>query len=156
MELRPLNGLTLPLTELGIIAATGITSIAKLIVMLRDDDDTRLPSAARAALLEMAAQIEMLSARNEALDAKIVMAVKADNTPRRLTRIPGVGPIIAATVRATIQDPAAFPTGRGLAAWLGITPKAHLHAGSHSSVETARMGRRLPAPRARDDAGIVN
>ncbi|ASY61234.1 Mobile element protein (plasmid) [Sinorhizobium sp. CCBAU 05631] len=60
------NAMRAHMAELGIIAATGMTSIAKLIVILRDDDDTRLPSAARAALLEMAAQIEMLSARIEA------------------------------------------------------------------------------------------
>lgn len=129
------NAMRAHMAELGVIAATGMSSIDKLIVILRDDDDTRFPSAARAALLEMAAQIEMLSARIEALDAKIVTAVKADNTARRLTSIPGVGPIIAATVRATIQDPAVFRTGRDLAAWIGITPKVHSSGGKE------RLGR---------------
>tara|TARA_R110002051_G_scaffold30354_1_gene70252 strand:+ start:12690 stop:12863 length:174 start_codon:yes stop_codon:yes gene_type:complete len=45
----------------------------------------------------MAEQIEELTARIEALDTKIMTAVKADETARRLTSIPGVGPIIAAT-----------------------------------------------------------
>lgn len=134
------NAMRAHMAELGIITATGMTSIAKLIVILRDDDDTRLPSAARAALLEMAAQIEMLSARIEALDAKIVTAVKADNTARRLTSIPGVGPIIAATVRATIQDPAAFPTGRDLAAWIGITPKTHSSGGKERLGRISKRG----------------
>lgn len=64
----------------------------------------------------MAEQIERLTARIEALDTKIVAAVKVDETARRLTTIPGVAPIITATVRATIQDPGAFRTGRDLAA----------------------------------------
>ena len=109
------------MAELGIIASTGMTSISKLILVLRDHQDVRLPPAARAALLEMAEQIEMLTARIEKLERKIVAAVKADETARRLTSIPGVGPIIAATVRTTIQDPAGFRTGRDLAAWIGIT-----------------------------------
>ncbi|MEY9585196.1 transposase [Sinorhizobium fredii] len=134
------NAMRAHMAELGIIAATGMTSIAKLIVILRDDDDTRLPSAARAALPEMVAQIEMLSARIEALDAKIVTAVKADNTARRLTSIPGVGPIIAATVRATIQDPAAFPIGRDLAAWIGITPKTHSSSGKERLGRISKRG----------------
>lgn len=128
------NAMRAHLAELGIVAATGMTSIAKLVAILRDDD-VRLPSAARAALLEMAEQIEGLTARIEALDTKIMTAVKADETARRLTSIPGVGPIIAATVRAVIQDPAAFRTGRDLAAWIGITPRANSSGGKE------RLGR---------------
>ncbi|MBB5278592.1 hypothetical protein HNR26_004693 [Rhizobium rosettiformans] len=65
---------------------------------LRDDRDGRLPIAARAALLEMADQIDKLTDKVELLDAKIIAGVKADDAARRLTTIPGVGPIIAATV----------------------------------------------------------
>ncbi len=65
---------------------------------LRDDRDGRLPNAARAALLEMADQIDKLTDKVELLDAKIIAGVKADDAARRLTTIPGVGPIIAATV----------------------------------------------------------
>ncbi len=39
------------------------------------------------------------------------------------------GPIIAATVRASIHDPEAFRTGRDLAAWIGITPRANSSGG---------------------------
>ncbi|MBB4346200.1 hypothetical protein GGE56_007694 [Rhizobium leguminosarum] len=102
------NAMRAHMAELGIIAATGMTSIAKLIAILRDDRDGRLPNSARAALLEMADQIERLTERVEVLDSKIVVAVKADDAARRLTTIPGVGPIIAATVRTVVQDPAAF------------------------------------------------
>jgi len=109
------NAMRAHMAELGIIAATGMTSIAKLILGLRDDEDNRIPNAARAALLEMADQIEALSARIEKLDAKIIAAVKAYEVARRLTSIPEVGPLIAATVRATVQDPAALRTGRDLA-----------------------------------------
>ena len=123
------NAMRAHMAELGIVAATGMTSIAKLIAVLRDGEDTRLPPAARAALLEMAEQIEKLTARIDTLDTQIVAAVKIDETARRLTTIPGVGPVIAATVRAVIQDPAAFQTGRDLAAWIGITPRANSSGG---------------------------
>jgi transposase len=134
------NAMRAHTAELGIIAAAGMTSIAKLILILRDVEDTRLPAAARAALLEMAEQIEMLTARIEKLDSKIVATVKADETARRLTSIPGVGPIIAATVRATIQDPAAFRTGRDLAAWIGITPRANSSGGKERLGRISKQG----------------
>lgn len=161
------NAMRSHMAEFGIIAATGMTSIAKLVAIVRDHQDGRLPSSARAALLEMAEQIEKLTEKIEALDTKIVAAVKADEAARRLTTIPGVGPIIAASVRVSIQDPAAFRTGRDLAAWIGITPRANssggkerlgriskqgnkqlrtlLIVGATSILKQARRGVRLPA-----------
>jgi transposase len=134
------NAMRAHMAELGIVAATGMTSIAKLVAILRDGDDARLPSAARAALLEMTEQIERLTSRIEVLDRKIVAAVKNDESARRLTTIPGVGPIIAATVRATIQDPAAFRTGRDLAAWIGITPRANSSGGKERLGRISKQG----------------
>ena len=54
---------------------------------------------ARLALLEMAEQIDMLSDRIERLGQQIQAGPRT--TARRLTSIPGVGPLITATVRAT-------------------------------------------------------
>jgi len=59
-----------------------MTSIAKLTAILRNDEDSGLPPSARAALLEMADQIEKLTDRVNALDTKIVAAVKADEAAR--------------------------------------------------------------------------
>ncbi len=134
------NAMRAHMAELGVVAATGMTSIAKLIAILRDDRDGRLPNAARVALLEMAEQIEKLTARIEALDAKIIAAVKTDEAARRLTTIPGVGPIIAASVRAAVHDPEAFRTGRDLAAWIGITPRANSSGGKERLGKISKQG----------------
>ncbi len=134
------NAMRAHMAELGIVAATGMTSIARLVAILRDDRDGRLPNSARAALLEMADQIERLTERVEVLDSQIVAAVKADDAARRLTTIPGVGPIIAATVRAAVQDPAAFRTGRDLAAWIGITPRANSSGGKERLGKISKRG----------------
>jgi len=119
-----------------------MTSIAKLTAILRNDEDSGLPPSARAALLEMADQIEKLTDRVNALDTKIVAAVKADEAARRLMTIPGVGPIIAATVRAAVHDPAAFRTGRDLAAWIGITPRANSSGGKERLGRISKQGNR--------------
>ncbi|MDW9782832.1 transposase [Sinorhizobium meliloti] len=41
---------------------------------------------------------------------KIVGSVRQDEVARRLTAIPGVGPITAATVRAAVPNPGSFGT----------------------------------------------
>jgi transposase len=42
---------------------------------------------------------------------------------RRLDDIPGVGPLIATALVASIPDPHAFKSGRDLSAWIGLVPK---------------------------------
>ena len=44
---------------------------------------------------------------------------------RRLSTIPGIGPITATALVATIGDAKAFTSGRHLAAWLGLVPRQH-------------------------------
>ena len=60
--------------------------------------------------------------------------IQADETTRRLTTIPGVGPIIAATVHAVVPDANAFKTGRDFAAWTGLTARAHSGGGKERVV----------------------
>ncbi len=136
------NALRSHMAEMGIVAATGMTSIAKLITILRDETDARLPDAARLALKELAAQIEGLTTRIEKLDRAILATVNNDEAARRLTSIPGVGPLIAATVRAAVQDPSGFRTGRDFAAWIGLTPRAHSSGGKERLGKISKQGNR--------------
>ena len=46
--------------------------------------------------------------------------------------IPGIGPVTAMALLATIQDFAAFSSGREFAAFLGLTPREH-STGGHSA-----------------------
>lgn len=92
------------------------------------------------ALEELDEQIETVTARIERLDRIILEAVRKDDSARRLTAIPGVGPIIAATVRAVVPDPAGFRTGRDFAAWIGLTPRAHSSGGKERIGSISKRG----------------
>jgi transposase len=130
------------MAELGIVAAVGMASITKLAAHIRDDSDERIPAAARLALIELTEQIEMLTARIERLDREIIATVKQDADARRLTSIPGVGPLNAATVRAAVPDPSGFRTGRDFAAWIGLTPRAHSSGGKERLGSISKRGNR--------------
>ena len=54
---------------------------------------------------------------------------------RRLMAVPGVGPVLASAVVASVPDPHAFRSGRNLAAWIGLVPR------QNSSGGKARLGR---------------
>jgi transposase len=135
------NAFRAQMSELGIIGSLGMASIAKLADKVRDPDAS-LPPVARLALLEMAEQIDLLSDRIERLGQEIQEGVKGDETARRLTGIPGVGPLIAATVRATVNDIAGFKTGRDFAAWLGLTPRLLSSGGKEKLGSISKQGNR--------------
>ena len=53
----------------------------------------------------------------------IVREHKTNAVSRRLASIPGIGPITASAIAAATADPAAFRSGRELAARIGLVPR---------------------------------
>jgi len=59
---------------------------------------------------------------------------------RRLTTIPGIGPIIATAIAALAPPASTFKRGRDFAAWLGLTPLQHSTGGKQRLGRTSKMG----------------
>ena len=89
----------------------------------------------RASLLPLVAQIAHLDEAITAIDGDIAAQAKADPVANRLMTIPGIGPVTASALAATIEDPASFSGPREFAAFLGLVPR------QHSSGGKARLGR---------------
>ena len=117
------NALRAHLAEFGIIAAQGVAGVKRLMEMVNDPATAEVPEEARAALVVLAMQWEDLSARAGDLERRIKAWHRGDATSRRLATIPGIGPITASAMAATVGDAQAFATGRHFAAWLGLTPR---------------------------------
>lgn len=135
-----INALRGHLSELGIVATVGMRGLAILIAMLRDEADLRIPRRARLALSELADQIEMIGLQIRKLERGLVEQVKEDDDLRRLTTIPGVGVMIAASIKAHVPDVEGFKSGRHFAAWLGLTPKPRSSGGKERLGGISKMG----------------
>jgi Transposase IS116/IS110/IS902 family len=61
---------------------------------------------------------------------------------RRLATIPGVGPITASAIVATITDPFQFHSARHLAAWIGLVPRQHSSGGKQRQGGISKQGDR--------------
>jgi transposase len=123
------NALRGHLAELGIVTAKGIHRVADLLAELVGADDSGIPSLARASLGRLAAQIEAVELRIGELEALILEWHKGNEASRRLATVPGVGPITASAVVATIGDASNFTSARHLSAALGLTPKQNSSGG---------------------------
>ena len=118
-----MNRLRSHLAEFGIIADIGGSGMARLIAVVRDATDERLPARARAALHSLTHLLASLEAEIAALDAEIRAAHKANPTSRRLEAVPAVGPMTAHAAATTVADPRAYASARDFAASLGLTPR---------------------------------
>ena len=68
-------------------------------------------------------QINELQMRIASLETQILAWHKNNPVSQRLATIPGIGPIIATAIVATVADPSVFRSGREFAAWLGLVPR---------------------------------
>src|SRR5436190_1432508 len=87
------NALRAHLAEFGIIAPQGLRHVGRLIAIVRDEGDARLPDLARQVLEGLAAPIEQLETAVVAIMAWL--GTKSNPVSQRLATIPGIGPIIA-------------------------------------------------------------
>ena len=85
-------------------------------------------------------QIADLSQKIEGLDGELRRRANADDTARRLTTIPGVGPITAAAITTFAPPMETFSKGRDFAAWVGLTPRLHSSGGKERLGRTSKMG----------------
>jgi transposase len=107
-----LNALRGHLAEIGLIAPQGAHHAYGLKRMAVDgfneNGEIVVPDCVRGALRSLAGQIDALDEAIGAIDRELAASVKADETSKRLMTIPGVGPVTASAIRATIQDASAF------------------------------------------------
>jgi transposase len=63
------------------------------------------------------------------MNDEVERVASSDDACRRLRQIPGIGPLVATAIVASIGNGAAFRKGREFAAWLGLLPNQHSTGG---------------------------
>jgi transposase len=65
----------------------------------------------------------------EKLDQQPLRLCRTNEACRRLSKLPGVGPVIATALVAAVDDGHHFRSGRELAAWIGLVPRQYTTGG---------------------------
>ncbi len=134
-----INALRAHLAEFGVVTATqpgGVKALTKLLHEARDE----LPAHVRTALASLVAQLDGLAAEIERWEAEIMAWHRSDDTSRRLATIPGIGPITASAIAASVPDPIQFRSGRQFAVWLGLTPRPNSSGGKERLGGISKQG----------------
>ncbi len=137
-----INALRAHLAEFGIVAGVGRNGLERLLKVIEDGDDDRVPPCARDCLLALRDHLEMVKHQVLDADRRILAWHGASEVSQRLDDIPGVGPLIATALVASIPDPHAFKSGRDLAAWIGLVPRQHSTGGKERLGHISKAGNR--------------
>jgi len=130
-----INSLRGMLREFGIDISQGVVRGLAQIRETLEVADNGLPEALRPFINAVLTEIAALDARVAEVDRSLKALTRNDPVVARLAQVPGVGPMFATAVCAAINDIHRFPSGRHLAAWLGLTAR------EHSSGEKRRLGK---------------
>ena len=82
-----------------------------------------IPAALAPVVAPVHALLAPLNAALATADATIAAHLTAEPAAARLQSVPGVGPLTAATVIATLDTPTRFPSAGHVAAYLGLVPR---------------------------------
>ncbi len=88
-----------------------------------------LSDLARALFSDMLDELDSLDLRLQKLDQQLAAICRTDEACRRLSKLPGVGPVIATALVAAVDDGRHFRSGRELAAWIGLVPRQYTTGG---------------------------
>ena len=135
-----INALRGHLSEFGIVVAQGRRNIDKLIAIIQDEADDRLPALARQTLQTFVEQLRTIDTQIVGLERRLKSWHQGNEASRRLTAIPGVGVISATAMVATVGDASQFTSGRQLAAWLGIVPRQNSSGGKEKLGRISKHG----------------
>lgn len=128
------------LSEFGIVIPQGIQSIGKRIPDILEDAENGLPGSMRRLLEKLHNHLKELDRQVKALELQIKLWHKESEASQRLEAIPGVGPITASAMVATVGNAREFKNSRQLAAWLGLVPKQHSSGGKQTFLGISKRG----------------
>ncbi len=137
-----INALRAHLAELGIVAAQGREGLKKLLAIIADEGDERVPIDARASLIVLAAQLQGLQTLIGSIEKRLAVQHRANEASKRLESIPGIGLIGASAIAATVTDPKTFRSGRDFAAWIGLVPRQDSTGGKQKLGPISKQGDR--------------
>lgn len=128
------------LSEFGMVVPQGIGHITSRVPAILDEAKDELPGVFRELVLSLLEHFKDLDRKVNEMEQQIQSWHRANALSRKLEKIPGVGPITASALVASVGDAKNFANGRQLAAWLGLVPKQHSSGGKTNLQGISKRG----------------
>jgi len=128
------------LAEYGIDIPRGLERAVAMARRITDGEILDLPDEASTSIVVLCEQALACHERLRTIDRAMLASQRANDVAVRLATIPGIGPVGASALAASVADPHQFKSGREFAAWLGLTPLQQSSGGKERHGRISKMG----------------
>lgn len=128
------------LAEFGIDIPEGLNRAPLMARQVVDGAAPDVPIEAVRIISMLSQQALDTHARLREIDRALVAVQRTDDVSRHLATIPGIGPVGATALAASVTDPSQFRSGRQFAAWLGLTLLQNSSGGKERLGRITKMG----------------
>jgi transposase len=136
------NAIRAHMAEFGIVAPVGRGGVDRLLQVIEDEADERVPAAARLCLQMLVAQLKLVKQQILENDRQVLALTRSSELGRRLMEVPGIGPLVASALIACVPHPSVFRCGRNMAAWMGLVPRQNSSGGKERLGSITKAGNR--------------
>ena len=130
------------LGEFGIDIPVGLERALIMAREVAEGKDLGIPAEAAQVVLTLSQQALATHLKIRAMERDLLQWHRSNEVSRRLATIPGIGPIGASALVASVSDPRQFRSGREFAAWLGLTPRQNSSGGKERLGHITKAGDR--------------
>jgi transposase len=128
------------LGEYGIVVVIGLSKLRQQLPEILEDAGNGLTSAARQIFADLQQQLIALDKQVNAYGEKILILHHSSAVSLRLAEIPGIGPITATALLASLGDGKAFSSARQVSAWVGLVPRQDSSGGKPKLLGISKRG----------------
>lgn len=129
------------LAEFGLVVPQGMARLMKEVKGMIADDGNGLPDLMRQLAQRLLSHLLELDRQVQEIDHQVRQLSRQSAACHRLEQVPGIGPITATALVATVGDSIReFKNGRQLAAFLGLVPKQHSSGGKQRLQGISKRG----------------
>jgi transposase len=128
------------LGEFGLVIPQGIWNVTKRVPELLEDASNELPVPFRHLIDRLTEHLKELDRQVKDFEKQIIAWHRSSELSRKLENIPGIGPLAASALVASIADANSFDNGRQVSAWLGLVPRQHSSGGKPTLLGMSKRG----------------
>ncbi len=128
------------LGEFGLVIPQGIYNVAKRVPELLEDASNELPVPFRHLIERLTQHLKELDRQVKEFEREIIEWHRGSELSRKLEAIPGIGPLAASALVASIADAHSFDNGRQVSAWLGLVPRQSSSGGKPTLLGMSKRG----------------
>jgi transposase len=120
-----------------------VSKAASGLARLLDPENPALSPFSKELFQTLADQLASIKKRIAFFNERILRMHRTHPMCQRLSRIPGIGPVTAVALVATLPGIAFFENSRHLSAWLGLVPNQHSSGGKTRLGRISKRGDRM-------------